>query len=53
MVFQEMAYFLHQFAKNLVKTIINGTLHKKLLVLRRSTSFDGFSPNAVLFATFC
>jgi len=25
----------------------------KLLVLRRSTNFDGFSRNAILFATFC
>ena len=27
--------------------------HKKLLVLRRSTSFGGFSQTAIVFATFC
>ena len=53
MVFHELPYFLQHFAKNWVKTLVHGTLHKKLLVLRRSTSFDGFSPNAILFATFC
>ena len=31
-----MAYFLQHFAKNWVKTLVHGTLHKKLLVLRRS-----------------
>ena len=29
-----------------------GTLHKRLLISRRSTSFGGFSANALLFATF-
>ena len=41
------------FAKNLVKTLKHGSLHEKLLVLARSTRFDGFSQNAILFATFC
>ena len=47
-----MAYFLQHFSKNWVKTLVHGTLHKKLLISRRSTSFSGFSPNAMLFATF-
>ena len=46
-------YFLEHFAKNWVKTLVHGTLRKKLLISRRSTSFGGFSPNALLFATFC
>ena len=45
--------FLQHFAENWLKTVVHGTLHKNLLVLRRSTSFRGFSPNAILFATFC
>ena len=53
MVFHQMPYFVQHFAKNLVKTLIHGTLHKKLLILRRSSSFDGFSRNAIPFATFC
>ena len=52
-VFHQMPYFLQHFAKNWVKTLVHGTLHKKLLISRRSTSFGGFSPNAILFATFC
>ena len=48
-----MPYFLQHFAKNWLKTLVHGTLHKKLLISRRSTSFGGFSPNAILFATFC
>ena len=51
--FHQMPYFLQHFAKNCVKTLVHGTLHKKLLISRRSTSFGGFSPNAILFATFC
>ena len=51
-VFQQMPYFLRLFSKNEVKTLVHGTLHKKLLISRRSTSFGGFSPNAILFATF-
>ena len=47
-----MPYFLQHFSKNWVKTLVHGTLHKKLLISRRSTSFGGFSPNAILFATF-
>ena len=47
-----MPYFLQHFAKNWVKTLVHGTLQKKLLISRRSTSFGGFSPNAILFATF-
>jgi len=43
MVFHEMPYFLQHFAKNWLKTLKHGTLHKKLLVLRRLTRFDGFS----------
>ena len=39
MVFHEMPYFLQHFAKNLVKTLKQGSLHKKFLDLRRSTSF--------------
>ena len=49
-VFHQMPYFLQP--KNWVKTLVHGTLHKKLLISRRSTSFGGFSPNALLFATF-
>ena len=52
-VFHQMPYFLQHFAKNWVKTLVHGTLHKKLLISRRSTRFAGFSPNAILFATFC
>ena len=52
-VFHQMPYFLQHFAKNWVKTLVHGTLHKKLLISTRSTSFGGFSPNAILFATFC
>ena len=48
-----MPHFLQHFAKNLVKTLLHGSLHKKLLLLTRSTSFDRFSLNAILFATFC
>ena len=44
MVFHEMPYFLQRFAKNLVKTLKHGSLHKKLLVFRRSTSFDDNIP---------
>ena len=52
MVFQQMPYFLQHFSKNWVKTLVHGTLHKKLLISRRSTSFGGFSPNAILFQHF-
>ena len=52
-VFHQMPYFLQHFAKNWVKALVHGTLHKKLLISRRPTSFGGFSPNALLFATFC
>ena len=48
-----MPYFLQHFAKNWLITLVHATLHKRLLVLRRSTRFGGFSPNAILFATFC
>ena len=51
-VFQQMPYFLQHFSKNWVKTLVHGTLQKKLLISRRSTSFGGFSANALLFATF-
>ena len=44
-----MPYFLQHFSKNLVKTLVHGTLQKKLLISRRSTSFGG--SNALLFAT--
>ena len=37
----------------LLKTLKHGSLHEKLLVLAKSTSFDGFSQNPRLFATFC
>ena len=47
-----MPYFLQHFAKNWVKTLVHGTLHKKLLISRRSTSFGGFSPNAILLQHF-
>ena len=53
MVFHAMPYFLQHFATNLVKTLKHGSLIKKLLVLRRSTSFHGFARDAILFATFC
>ena len=52
-VFHQMPYFLQHFAKNWLKTIVHRTLHKKWPISRRSTSFGGFSPNAILFATFC
>jgi len=48
-----MSYFLQLFAKNLVKILKHSSLHQKLLVLKRLTSFDGFSENATLFATVC
>ena len=51
--FHQMPYFLQHFAKNWVKTLVHATLQKKLLISRRSTSFGGFSPNAILFSTFC
>ena len=51
-VFQQMPYFLQHFSKNCVKTLVHGTLQKKLLISRRSTSFGGFSANALLFANF-
>ena len=53
-VFHQVPYFLQHFSKNWVKTLVHGTLHKKLLhgISRRSTSFGGFSPNAIRFATF-
>ena len=35
-----MPYFLQHFSKNWVKTLVHGTLQKKLLISRRSTSFD-------------
>ena len=50
-VFHQMPYFLLHFSKNWVKTIVHSTLHKRLLISRRSTSF-GVSPNAILFTTF-
>ena len=53
MVFHEMPYFLELFANNLVKTLNDRSLHKKLLLLKRSTSFDGFSQTPTLFAKFC
>ena len=52
-VFHQMPYFLQHFPKNWVKTLVHGTLHKKVLISRRSTSFGGASPIAILFATFC
>ena len=52
-VFHQMPYFLQHFAKNQVETLVHGPLHKKLLISRRSTSFGGFSQNAILLATFC
>ena len=48
-----MPYFLQHFSKNWVKTLVHGTLHKKLIISMRSTSFGSFSPNPILFATFC
>ena len=50
--FSKCHYFLQHFSKDWVKTLVHGTLHKKLLISRRSTSFGGFPPNAILFATF-
>ena len=47
-----MPYFLQHFAKNWVKTLVHGTLHKKVLTSRRSTSFRGFSQNAILLQYF-
>ena len=52
-VFHQMPYFWQHFAKNWVKTLAHVTLHKKLLISRRSTSFGGFSPNAIVLALFC
>ena len=51
-VFHQMPCFSQHFSKNWVKTLVHGTLHKKLLTSMRSTSFGGFSPNAILLATF-
>lgn len=42
MVFNKMPYFLNLFSKNLIKTLKHDSLHQKMLVLARSTSFDGF-----------
>ena len=50
--FTKCPTFCNIFLKNWVKTLVHGTLQKKLLISRRSTSFGGFSPNALLFATF-
>ena len=47
-----MPYFLQHFSKNWVKTLVHGTLQKKLLISRRSTSFGGFSATALLFGNF-
>ena len=49
-VFHKISFFLQLFAKNLVKNPKHGSLHKKLLVLARSTGFGGFSQNSILFA---
>ena len=49
-VFHQMPYFLQHFAKNWVKTLVHGTLHKKLLISRRSTSFWWFFTKC---HTFC
>ena len=40
MVFHKMPYLLQLFAKNLVKTLKQGSLHKKLLVLKMSLLLD-------------
>ena len=50
MVFHTIPHFLQLFAKNLVKTLKHGSLHEKLLVLAKSTIFNGFSQNPILFA---
>lgn len=42
MMFNKMPYFLNLFSKNLIKTLKHDSLHQKMLVLARSTSFDGF-----------
>ena len=52
-IFHKMPYFLQLFAQNLIKTLKHNSLHERLLGLAKSTSFDGFSLNAILFATFC
>ena len=51
-VFHQMPYFLQHFAKSWVKTLLHGTLHKTLLISRRSTSFSVFLPNATLLQHF-
>ena len=50
MVFHKIPYFLQLFTKNLVKTLKHGSLHENLLVLAKSTSFNGFSQNPILFS---
>jgi len=52
MVFSKIRYFLQLFPKNLVKTLKHGSLQKNLQVLKRSTSFNGFSQDIIFFATF-
>ena len=52
-VFHQMPYFLQHFAKNWVKSLVHGTLHEKFVLLRSREVLVGFSPNAILFATFC
>ena len=37
----------------LMKTLTHGSFHEKILVSAKSTSFDGSSENAILFAGFC
>ena len=49
-VFHQMPYFWQHFAKNWVKTLVHGTLHKKFLISRRSKSFGGFLTKC---HTFC
>ena len=41
-VFHKMPYFLQLFAKNLVKTLKHGSLHKKVVSFGEMTRFGGF-----------
>ena len=53
MVFHKKPFFLQRFAINWVKALKEFSLHKKCLVLAKSTRFGSFSQIAILFATFC
>ena len=53
MVFHKIPHFLYPFAKNLMKTLKQGSLFEKLQVFAKSMKVHGFSDKPTLFATFC